>query len=173
MARLGYDEIGCIEEALRDRLLEILSRLNREDRLEAFLEYCGASDLLGNESDYEVYRNGKILVIGESMPKKEEILNTAKKLGIDKDRLELHLEYEDAKKYDFRHIRYNLHYSVIILGPMPHSGTSKGNYSSVIEMLKKEDGYPPVKTLGTDELKITKSNFRDALEMLQNEGIIS
>lgn len=172
MASLGCDEIEYIEEELRERLLKILLQLNREDRLEGFLEYCGASDLLNNESDYEVSKNGTILVVGDSRAKEKDLLGIAKEFGIDKDRLELYLNYEDGKKYDFRHIQYNPNYSVIIVGPMPHSGVSKGQYSSVIEMLKNEDGYPPIVKLGSNELKITKSSFRETIKDLKNDYII-
>ena len=51
-----------------------------------------------------------------------------------------------------------------MVGPMPHSGSGKGNYSSIISALESEEGYPPVVRLGSNGLKITKSDFKMKLE---------
>lgn len=42
--------------------------------------------------------------------------------------------------------------------------SGKGDYGSVISALESEDGYPPVVRLGSNGLKITKSDFRAKLE---------
>jgi len=64
-------------------------------------------------------------------------------------------------------------YSLIMVGPMPHSGSAKGDYSNIISALESEDGYPPVVRLGSNGLKITKSDFKSKLiEMVEARKII-
>ena len=92
------------------------------------------------------------------------IIDVAKKLGIDKKRFEFYLDYEDAKTFNFRKMQWQPSYSLIMVGPMPHSGAGKGYGSSIISTLENEDGYPPVVRLGSNSLKITKSDFKAKLE---------
>ena len=158
-----------IKEELDDHLTAALSRMNRSGQLEEFLRLLGMEHLLQKESGYEVYKTGKIVVIGQSDVKAKELLSIANKLGLDKSRFELHLDYEDAKNYNFRKLPdalafFNGKYSLLMVGPMPHSGSGKGDYSSIISALEAEDGYPPVVRLGSNGLKITKSDFRAKLE---------
>ena len=153
-----------IKEELDDHLTAALSRMNRYGQLEEFLRLLGMEHLLQKESGYEVYKTGKIVVIGQSDVKAKELLSIANKLGLDKSRFELHLDYEDAKNYNFRKLQWQPTYSLLMVGPMPHSGSGKGDYSSIISALEAEDGYPPVVRLGSNGLKITKSDFRAKLE---------
>ena len=103
-------------------------------------------------------------MIGQSDVKAEVLLSIAKKLGLDKSRFELHLDYDDAKNFNFRKTQWQPSYSLIMVGPMPHSGFGKGDYSSIISAIESEDGYPPVVRLGSNGLKISKTDFRAKLE---------
>ena len=38
--------------------------------------------------------------------------------------------------------------------------------------MEREDGYPPLVKLGTNKLKITKSNFQEKLIELIDQGVI-
>lgn len=173
---LNVEELCDLEESLRaelqDNLLTILTKLNRTDQLEKLLSLLGLEKLLYGNNNYQVFKTGKILVIGQSKVKNNSLLAVAEQCGIDKSRIELYLEYEDGSKYDFRKIQWDSKYSAILVGPLPHSGVSKGDYSSVITAIEKEDGYPPVIRLGTTSLHITKSDFRKKLKELLDEGII-
>ena len=61
----------------------------------------------------------------------------------------------------------------MIVGPMPHSTTGKINSRSTIsEMEKPDNGYPKVIRLGSNGLKISKSNFKELLEKQQEENYI-
>lgn len=172
----GIEELLELEEALReelnDRLEEILTKLNRTGQLKELLALLGMTDLLGTEGE-EVPNDGKIIVIGQSDVTKEKLVAVAKNLGIDKNRFEFYLDYEDAKTFNFRKTRYSDNYSMILVGQMPHSGYAKGDYSSVITALEKEVGYPPVVRLGKGGLKITKTSFRTTLEELLQERKIA
>lgn len=162
-----------IREELDDSLLTVLTKLNRTGQLDEFLSLLGMSHLLGLDNGYQVYRTGKIIVVGQSDVKADVLLTVAGKLGINKNRFELHLEYEDAAKLDLRKTQWNPIYSVILVGPMPHSGITKGDFSSVISAIENQEGYPPVQRLGTNGLKITKSDFKAKLKELMENGTLS
>lgn len=175
---LGVEELFELEESLRDELNEnwtaILTRLNRTGQLEDLLSLLGLEHLLTVETGYQVYKTGKIIVIGQSDVKVDILIAIGKKLGIDKNRFEFYLDYNDAKKFDFRTIKWNPSYSAILVGPMPHSGISKGDNSSIISTLEVEEGYPPVVRLGrTNTLKISKSDFKEKLEELIKAGKVA
>ena len=97
-----------IKEELDDHLTAALSRMNRSGQLEDFLRLLGMEHLLHKESGYEVYKTGKIVVIGQPGVKPEVLLSIAKQLGLDKKRFELYLEYEDAKKFNFQKTNTNI-----------------------------------------------------------------
>lgn len=173
---LNVEELFELEESIKeeldDHLTAALSRMNRSGQLEEFLRLLGMEHLLQRESGYEVYKTGKIVVIGQSDVKPEALLSIAKQLGLDKNRFELHLDYEDAKTFNFHKMQWQPTYSLLMVGPMPHSGSGKGDYGSIISALESEDGYPPVVILGSNGLKITKSDFKSKLEeMIQQRKI--
>lgn len=173
---LSVEELYELEDDLKkdldDYLTAALSKLNRSGQLEEFLQLLGMEYLLQRESGYEVHKSGKIIVIGQSDIKSDVLLSIAKQLGLDKDRFELYLSYEDAKTFDFRKIQWNTQYSLLMVGPMPHSGAGKGDHGSIISALETEDGYPPVVRLGSNGLKITKSDFRGKLAEMIEIGLI-
>lgn len=74
-------------------------------------------------------------------------------------------DYDKITNLDFRKFRYSDKYAAIIAGPMPHSVKGKGDYSSGLEMLKNEPGYPDVVECVTSEkLKVTRTSINKALQ---------
>lgn len=70
-------------------------------------------------------------------------------------------------------MQYAPQYRLILFGPVPHSGYGKGDSGSIIAELEKSPAYPRVERLTSgNELKITKSNFRDMLERMIKEDYI-
>lgn len=165
-----------LEERLRpeldSRLEEILSRLNRTERLEEFLEMVGLKNLLSDDSAYETFKNGTIVVIGASKVKKVALIAVGEELGISRDRFEFHMEYKDIEKLKITDFKCNLKYSLIMVGPMPHSGVGKENASSIISAMEGKAGYPPVMRLGTNGLKISKTDFKNKLQESIDTGKI-
>ena len=153
-----------IKEEIGEHLTEALTKLNRSGQLEELLQMLGMEYLFKNDSSYQVYKTGKIVVIGQSDVKAEVLLSIVEKLNLDKSRFELYLNYEDAKNFNFRKMQWQPSYSLIMVGPMPHSGIGKGDYRSIISALETEEGYPPVIRLGLNRLKITKSDFKAKLK---------
>lgn len=167
-----YELENNIKEELDEYLTAALSKMNRTGQLEEFLQMLGMEHLIQQETRYGVYKNGKIVVIGQSDVKPEALFAIAKQFGLDKKRFELHLGYEDAKTFNFRNLRWQPTYSLLMVGPMPHSGISKGSHSSIISALEAEEGYPPIVRLGSNGLKITKSDFKAKLAELIEKKII-
>ena len=102
-----------IKSELDDYLTAALTKLNRLGQIEEFLKLLGMEHLLQKSSGYEVHKSGKIVVVGQSSVSSEVLLTTARKLGIDKSRFELYLDYEDAKKIDFKKFQWQMYQSTL------------------------------------------------------------
>ena len=64
MMMRSIEKIGELEEEIKENLLEILCRLNREEgKLEELLTLLGIEE---NKTVYKTSRSGKIIVIGDS-----------------------------------------------------------------------------------------------------------
>lgn len=180
--KLSSEELLELEDKIvreiPGRITEILTRTNRSGELEELLRLLGLSSLLINESGYKPYTNGKIVVVGATKVKKTDLEGVGKQLGISKGRFEFHLDYDAPKNHNFLNL-YNPTYCAILLGPMPHSGLGKGDCGSVVAALESVvelenvEGFPRVERLESGQgLKITKSNFREKLQKLIDEGVI-
>ncbi len=159
-------------EEIVDFVTQKIYLANRTGDLETLLTAWGLQGLVQDETKssndfYDTDKNGKIVVIGASQVKERDLTGVAKSLGIDKDSFEVCIDYKETKSFKFSELRYNPKYRLIIVGPMPHSTEGKGESSSVIAEMENADGYPKVIRLGSNELKITKTNFRNALQEMQ------
>ena len=174
---LDMGELLKLEEVLRkiidERLEAVLTKLNRTGELGDFLKLFDAQELLGEKKTNALSRDGKIIVIGSSEVEREKLSAVAKTLGIDKERFEFYLDYEDAKTFDFKKTQWSSKYSCILVGQMPHSGNSKGDYSSIITALESQEGYPPIVRMGLVGLKITKTSFRESLNQIIENRIVA
>ena len=65
---LTIEELSELEdkiiEELPYKITAVLSKLNRSDRLEEFLEMIDMTELLEKKQDFYSYKEGKIVVIG-------------------------------------------------------------------------------------------------------------
>ena len=161
-----------LEELLDDIRIRILEA-NRRGTLADLLDALGMSDLLATEEKYETYSDGKIVVIGGSEVKEDVLKVIAGKAGLDKSRLEFCLDYDAAQKYNYSKLYYAPQYRVVLFGAVPHSSSGKGHSGSVIAEMENKEGYPRViRLMAGDQLKLTKSNFKQAIEGLVAEGYI-
>lgn len=107
---LNVEELFELEDSIReeldDHLTAALAKLNRSGQLEELLQLLGMESLLEKDSEYQVYKTGKIIIIGQSDVKADVLLSIAKKLGVDKNRFEMYLDYEDAKTFNFRKMQW-------------------------------------------------------------------
>lgn len=157
-------------ETLRDeftpeRLQKTIASLASEGKLTEFLTLIGREDLA--ENDYNPYVHGKIAVLGESMAKMQRLLGIGKQLGFKKDRFEFCLDYDDMKTYRFERLKRSK-FAAVIVGPMPHSTTGTGTYSSVITAMEDSEDYPPVFRVE----KITNSSFRNVMLQMQTSNVV-
>lgn len=181
MQILSCNELIDIEEEIctmfTEHSEEIISTLNRECRLKDFLELLKRDDLVSRYYDYSssfFSRTGKIVIIGNSNAKKDVLIQIAKEYNISANRLEMCLDYEAIKTYQFNKLKYNRDYCLIFAGAMPHKTTGSGNYSSAIQNIKQNYGkYPKLIEIGNGKLdNITKSNFKTALEYVVKNGYL-
>lgn len=173
---LNTEQLFNLEQAfleeINNKSTQILSKLNRRGQLETFLELADLMDLLPKK-DSLTNKDGKIVVTGKSEVSETVLLAIAKNLGFDKERFELCLDYEKAEKFNYKKMQYSFNYSLIMVGPMGHSGPQKGKYGSIISSLEQEEGYPPVIRIGSNDLKITKSSFKTALIYCLEQNLIN
>ena len=169
MAR-GIDELDEILDEIRNRVF----LANRLDELDDLLTKWGLEEFVHPHDTVERYTEGKIVVIGATEIKEPVLLGICKEMGISKSRVELCLDYDKAQKYDYRKLRYSSLYSAVLFGAVPHSTIWKGDAGSIIAQLESQSGYPPIKRLvAGEELKITKSNFKRAIQELLDQKIIT
>lgn len=168
---LNIDKLEVLLDNVRERILTA----NEDGSLNALLTRMGWSDLLQeNDDGFYSYPSGKIVVLGGSECPENRLLGVAKDLGLDKKRFEFCLDYEDTVRYDYRSLQYQAQYRVILAGPIPHKTSGTGEYASLISKLENEPGYPKVIRLTANQaLKITKSNFKAALEELLYIGYLA
>lgn len=150
---------------IAEALSRITSRLLQEQTDEQFcmlLESYGLSDLVAESLDYfsDTQRNGNIIMFGDTNIKIKDIYGCLKSLGIDKRRFE-HIPYDEVTNYNFKNLEYNSNYRLILIGPMPHSAKGMGKNNSIIESLTKNKNI--AKTIKLDNLKITKTSFKNAI----------
>lgn len=166
---LDYEEL----EEIIEKITAKVTYANRLGNLEELLTKWELVDLIPQTSAYETKKDGKIVVVGATEVKENVLNGIIKSLGLEKSRFEFCLDYEKAKTFQYKKLRYNPNYRVIMFGPVPHSSTGKNDSSSAIAEIKNHEGYPRVEVLiGNNTVKITKSNFRDALTKLIRENYI-
>lgn len=139
---------------------------NRIGELDLYLKHINIYDRMFEERKLDIRDPliGKIAVIGQSEVRQNRLLGIGKDLGFDEKQFEFCLEYNDIGKYNFSKLK-NDKYSFIFVGPMPHKLEDVNGYSSMIERLRSEEGFPEVIELRNQNgFKITKTNFRQALE---------
>ena len=165
----GMEEI----EEILDEIQKRVTFANRTDELDSLLKDWGLTEFISNEED-DRYKSGKIVVIGGSDVDERILSGICKNYGIGKERLEFCLDYDKAQTYNYKKLRYNQAYSVVLFGAVPHSATGKGDSGSVVAELESQSGYPPIKRLmAGSELKITKSNFKNMIKELIDSNIIN
>ena len=172
-----------------DELLDIIAsaglRLQREIKLaykagtlDEYLVKIGMEDLYPQKSSVEwddAFPNGKIVIIGDSTVRDRDIFKSIESVGISRDRVELRLGYDDRSNEEFiRTLRYNNKYRLILVGPMPHSTTATGDYSSALTMMQNTDGYTKVIPLmANGVLKMTKTNIKQAVQNAVDTGYLA
>lgn len=112
-------------------------------------------------------RRQKILIIGGSETKENHLRGKLKSMGFSfsKEQLEFELEYDNVKDYASRIRPWSSKYAGIIVGPCPHKAKDIDGYSSFIEQIKSEEGYPHVEEARdkSGSLKISNTSIGEAM----------
>ena len=165
--KISKDELLDVITEASHRLHHEMLSAYRLGTLENFMNQIGMEDLLPQleeEAIFESYSNGKVLIVGATKLKKQQILGVFDSMNIAKERVELILDYDDAKKYKYSKLQYNPRYRLILFGPVPHSTKDKDESASIISKIENGDGYPKVIELSDGhKLNISKTNLRNAL----------
>lgn len=172
MSKLDEEQLLTVSEivsnAFVDDPIKIISHLDATGKLDVFLKITGLKSEVRKELDRNLIPTRKVLVTGNGLAKEFDYKQQCRNGGISPDNFEFYLDFDDCANIDFDKYKNNPEYGGIIVGAMPHSGKSKGNYSSIIDYIENEPGFPKV-VRGNDgnELKISVSGFyRAVLELL-------
>ncbi len=152
------DELGITVESVFDKLSEQQFNKTTEQ----------VSHPIPDASYISTSKKPKILVFGSTKISTSVMTSIAKNMGFDKTQLDFMTDYDNNKNFNFKDIRYHSPYSGILIGPVAHKIAGIGDYSSVLQMLKNEEGYPhieEIRTIGGD-LKVTKTSFKNALRKM-------
>lgn len=174
------EELNNIIETLKQRVF--IANANGELELllnKLGIEYTKTTCI--KDTIFSGTPSGKVLIIGESSVKKNNIIGMLKgsEFGFDNSsimkRFEFVFEYETLNSFSFNKLtKWN--YAVILAGPIPHSIRGRDDNASLLCKLEKneEDIYPPVIRLtANSQLKITKQNVHDTLLDLIKKGVIT
>lgn len=122
---------------------------------------------------YDGITEPSILILGKSEIGVNQIYSICKCHGFDKKHVYMELEYDKIPKVDISKYQYNVNNRNcigFILGPMPHSHTNKGDFSSLAAYLQATEGYPMIYECRANnqssELKLTKKNLNQALDAI-------
>lgn len=171
-ASVLFESKDDIQSFINENFISILTTLNRAERLDDFFEMIGMPNPFNMERVWKPSKRGKVVVLGQSSISKTDMLVSAGKMGFDKSRFEFHLDYDEMKNMRIDNYKYKDCYCAILVGPMPHSGVGKGDFSSMITAMENGEGYPSIIKMGKNELKITKSAFQSALQFLIDNRIV-
>lgn len=165
---LSAEELDTLEKKIIDKIISNVRVNNRTGDLENYLHRIECDDLI-TPYNTEFSSNAKIIVIGSSKLNQTEMKSIAKKMGIHPSHLELHLDYEKNKHFNFDLLRNNINYSDIIFGPISHKCVEIKDNSSAISLIRNNPGEYPKMIIATDShgLKITKQSFKRSLENTQ------
>lgn len=156
-------QIAKIKQKVIQHINNELDIANDEDRVDEVLEKYGI--VFEENPIYVDTRTMKILVLGALSGSINDYKNAIKKLGIDPRNIEFEYEYNKLKRLDVSRLENSFEYSDILYGPNPHKQVNIGDNSSLLAMMKNNpEKFPRViEMCSNNQLKITISNFRDAI----------
>ena len=174
MPKLNEEQLITVSEIISDAFksdsIKIIAHLDATNKLDEFLKITGLKSGVRKELERNLTPTRRVLVVGDGLAKESEYRQKCREAGISPANFEFYLDYKDGAKIDFDKYKNNPKYGGIIVGAMPHSGKSKGTYSSVIEYLENEPGFPKVvRGNKGSELKLSLDGFYKAiLELLDS-----
>ncbi|MFW6047274.1 MAG: hypothetical protein ACOCP4_05770 [Candidatus Woesearchaeota archaeon] len=157
-----------LEKYTIDETTEIETIKEEIERLEALLKHKEnrETDNL-NTTQYD-YSDLQVLILGSAHVNDNVILGVLEDEGFNKKNIELQTDYKKLTNFNIKNLQYSEKYAFILIGAIPHKIKNLGKYSSVIELLNNEEGFPLFVNLETyskgKNLKITKSSLRKGIK---------
>lgn len=151
---------------ISDIFIELEKQAREANARGAIFDFLQAHNIPFDEIDECNYNKSsvRLLIAGQSDVKKEHIFGILKKLGIDKNRVDMILDYDELKRFKWNDIQYSSKYSDVVFGACPHSVIGKGDYSSVISKMESEDGWPnSIRASANEALKFSQNSLYNAL----------
>ena len=106
--------------------------------LRSYLKSIGLEELTPEIDNFQP--NGDICILGDLSIRDNIVYQIFKDLSIDVNRVKIVKGYDEFKSYNFNRFQYDISVRLIFVGPMPHSTRDKGEYSSVIVKMEREEG---------------------------------
>ncbi len=173
---ISEKEFNTLVTSVQMSIYQALENAWRNERLEEYLRTIGMEQLVPRKISLtwnDSLPNGNIIVIGDLSIKSREIIASITSQGISKKRIELQLGYENLKRFNFGRLQYNSAYRLILVGSIPHSTRGKGDFSSIINRMEQDEGFTKVvRLVSNEQLKITKSNLKEAIKKEIDEGYL-
>lgn len=174
---LSENDFNDLLDEVQNRIYQQMEAAWKTHRLDDFLRQIGMGDLATQRSANvwdDSLSFGKIIVLGESAAKENDIVKSIASQGISKGRIELHIGYDELKRFNFNQLQYNSAYRLILVGPIPHSTNDRGCYSSIIARMEQEEGFTKlVRLVSNEQLKITKTNIKEAVQREIESGYLA
>ena len=177
MDALTQAQLIDLEDAIIEQLDALLHRKNIDGTLERMLREMDLDELIaefeGVKSPLATWSDGDVLVLGAKPSMVENLRSVGKALGISKDRFEF-VEYDDVTNFGFRKLSYSSKYCAVLAGAHPHMARDIEGANSVIAHLESNrDEFPEtVRLIAGNQLSVSKTNFRQALEGLISRGVV-
>ena len=107
----------------------------------------------------------RLLIAGGSEVSKKDIVKLLKQLGIDINRVDMILDYNELKTFRWNSLQYSFKYSDIVVGPMGHMSVGNSGFSSVISRMETEDGWPNIiRSEANTRLKFSIKSLEDSIK---------
>src|SRR5690554_2550323 len=161
----SHKQIAEIKQKIINKIFKELDNAIMENEVNLFLDKYS---IVYEESNtmFVDTRTMKILVFGAISGRKKDYQALVKKYGIDINHVVFESDYMELKKYPVVKLRNSTEYSDILYGPVPHSQSTMGDFSSFLSQIESSPSEYPrlVKLIANDKLKITKTNFEKGLQ---------
>lgn len=178
MDTLTQAQLLDLEDAIIERLDVLLHHKNIDGTLERMLREMGLDEIIaefdGVRNPLSTWADGDVLVLGAKPSMVNDLRSVGKALGISKERFEF-VEYDDVTNFGFRKLSYSSKYCAVLAGAHPHMARDIEGANSVLAHLESNRNEFPetVRLIAGNQLSVTKTNFRQALEDLISRGVIA
>lgn len=160
---LCWDDLAPLKDKFLEHMYVELIQANQLEELEILFEK--------NNFEYSISEKNKetrILVVGDSELRRNELEMVAVLSGVDPSKIDFILLYDEVRKFDFSKLRNSKTYSHVLVGPMGHKQKGLENKYSIISQMEESEEYPEVIRIenSSRKLEINKNSFSRAINQI-------